>query len=336
MSTEHDQRYDQHYDHSLAHSLSHNHSHDDDHGHNHAHSHSHDHSHGHGHHHHLPDSENRLLWAMVLTGTFMVAEVAGSVFSGSLALLADAAHMLIDASSLFMAWLATRIARRPADVERSYGYHRVQILAAFTNGLLFFAIFIWIVVEAVHRLWNPVQVLGGSMMIVAALGLVVNIVTFFILHGGNQRDLNLKGALVHVLGDLLGSVAAISAAGVILWTGWTPIDPLLSVFVAVLILRSAWFVTKRSAHILLEGTPEELDIDELRETLRKQIPAVYEVHHVHVWSLTPERPLLTAHVCVSNDVEYNQVMQQIKSLLKEHYGISHSTVQIEFGVCADD
>jgi cobalt-zinc-cadmium efflux system protein len=295
----------------------------------------HDHSHTH-HHHHPADSETRLLWAMVLTGTFMIAEVAGSVFSGSLALLADAAHMLIDSSSLFMAWLATRIARRPADDERSYGYHRVQILASFTNGLAFFVIFFWIVGEAVHRLWNPVHVLAGSMLIVASLGLLVNIVTFFILHGGNQMDLNLKGALVHVLGDLLGSVAAISAAMVILWTGWMPIDPLLSVFVAVLILRSAWFVTKRSAHILLEGTPEELDVDELRKTLKSQIPAVYEVHHVHVWSLTPERPLLTAHVCVSNEVEYDQVMQQIKSFLKECYGISHSTVQIEFGVCADD
>jgi cobalt-zinc-cadmium efflux system protein len=294
------------------------------------------HSHDHGHHHHPVDSETRLLWAMVLTGTFMIAEVVGSVFSGSLALLADAGHMLIDASSLFMAWMATRIARRPADVERSYGYHRVQILASFTNGLLFFAIFAWIVVEAIQRMWDPVQVLGGPMMIVAALGLVVNIVTFLILHGGNQKDLNLSGALIHVLGDLLGSVAAISAAGVILWTGWMPIDPLLSVFVAMLILRSAWFVTKRSAHILLEGTPEELDVDELREALKAQIPAVLEVHHVHVWSLTPERPLLTAHVCVSNEVKYDQVMQLIKSLLKDRYGISHSTVQIEFGVCADD
>jgi cobalt-zinc-cadmium efflux system protein len=301
------------------------------------HSHSHNHSHSHAHHHHHPaDSETRLLWAMVLTGAFMVAEVAGSVFSGSLALLADAGHMLIDSSSLFMAWLATRIARRPADDERSYGYHRVQILASFTNGLAFFVIFIWIVVEAIQRLWNPVQVLAGSMMIVASLGLIVNIVTFFILHGGNQKDLNLRGAIVHVLGDLLGSVAAISAAIVILETGWMPIDPLLSVFVAVLILRSAWYVTKRSAHILLEGTPEELDVDELRAALKEKVPAVFEVHHVHVWSLTPERPLLTAHVCVSNEVEYDQVMQQIKSLLKERYGISHSTVQIEFGVCADD
>lgn len=306
------------------------------HTHDNGHDHGHDHHHGHGHHHHTTDSETRLLWAMVLTGSFMIAEVAGSVFSGSLALMADAAHMLIDSSSLFMAWLATRIARRPADDERSYGYHRVQILAAFTNGLAFFVIFFWIVAEAIERLWSPVNVLGGAMLVVASLGLLVNVGTFFILHGGNQQDLNLKGALVHVLGDLLGSVAAISAAIIILWTGWMPIDPLLSVLVAVLILRSAWFVTKRSAHILLEGTPEELNVDELRETLKTNVPTVFEVHHVHVWSLTPERPLLTAHVCVSNEVAYDQVMQQIKSLLKERYGISHSTLQIEFGVCADD
>ena len=305
----------------------------------------HDHSHSDPHHHHHPvDSESRLLWAMVLTGSFMIAEVAGSMFSGSLALLADAGHMLIDSSSLFMAWLAMRISRRPADDERSYGYHRVQILASFTNGLAFFVIFIWIVVEAIHRIGHPFQVLATPMLIVAAIGLVVNISTFFILHGGDHGDLNLKGAMVHVLGDLLGSVAAITAAGVILWTGWMPIDPLLSVFVALLILRSAWFVTKRSAHILLEGTPEELDIAELRDSLKSQIPAVSNVHHVHVWSLTPDRPLLTAHISISNNVnkninniaEYDQVMQQIKSLLKQHYGIAHSTIQIEFGVCADD
>lgn len=296
----------------------------------------HTHNHNHNHHHHDSDTnEKRLLWAMLLTGGFMVAEVIGGIISGSLALLADAGHMLTDSSALFMAWAAARITHRPADDERSYGYHRVQILAAFINGLAFFAIFIWIVVEAVQRLLDPVHVLADTMLMVATLGLVVNLVTFFVLHGGNQADLNLKGALVHVIGDLLGSVAAISAAVIILWTGWMPIDPLLSVLVALLILRSAWFVTKRSAHILLEGTPEEINVMELRETVKSRIPDVVDVHHVHVWSLTSDRPLLTAHVQVCGNAGYDEVMQQVKTVLSERYGISHSTLQIEYDRCAD-
>lgn len=300
-----------------------------------AHTHDHKHDHNHDHHHHHASNENRLLWAMLLTGGFMFAEVIGGIISGSLALLADAGHMLTDSSALFMAWGAARITRRPADEDRSYGYHRVQILAAFINGLAFFVIFGWIVVEAVQRVLEPVQVMGETMLVVAVLGLVVNLLTFFVLHGGNHADLNLKGALVHVIGDLMGSVAAISAAIVILTTGWMPIDPLLSVLVALLILRSAWFVTKRSAHILLEGTPEEINVTELRESIQAQIPDVVDVHHVHVWSLTTDRPLLTAHVQVCGDTDYNTVMQQIKTVLSERYGISHSTVQIEYELCAD-
>ncbi len=298
------------------------------------HTHNHTHDHTHKHHHHA-DNETRLLWAMLLTGGFMVAEVIGGFISGSLALLADAGHMLTDSSALFMAWAAARITHRPADDERSYGYHRVQILAAFINGLAFFVIFVWIVVEAVQRVLHPVHVHADTMLVVAALGLVVNLVTFFVLHGGDQADLNLKGALVHVIGDLLGSVAAISAAVIILWTGWMPIDPLLSILVALLILRSAWFVTKRSAHILLEGTPEEINVTELRETVKSQIPDVLDVHHVHVWSLTTDRPLLTAHVQVRSGAEYDEVMQQIKTVLNERFGISHSTLQIEYERCAD-
>ena len=305
----------------------------------------HTHNH-HDHNHHHADNEKRLLWAMLLTGGFMVAEVIGGIISGSLALLADAGHMLTDSSALFMAWAAARITRRPADDNRSYGYHRVQILAAFVNGLAFFVIFVWIVVEAVQRLLDPVQVIADTMLVVAVLGLVVNLVTFFVLHGGDQADLNLKGAIVHVLGDLLGSVAAISAAVIILFTGWMPIDPLLSVLVALLILRSAWFVTKRSAHILLEGTPEEIDVTELRDTVTAQIPDVLDVHSPRYRVFRHEgrgvgparqggRGGAAAHVQVRSGVEYDTVMQQIKTVLNERFGISHSTLQIEYERCAD-
>lgn len=287
---------------------------------------------GHNHHH---GSESRLFWALILVAGFMVVEVVGGLLSGSLALLADAGHMLTDAASLALAWGASRAARRPADALRTYGYHRVQILAALINGLAFILLVGWIAYEAIQRLMQPVEVLGGMMLVVAVIGLLVNIAAFFILHGGSEHDLNLRGAVVHVLGDLLGSVAAIVAAGVILWTGWMPIDPLLSIVVALLILRSAWFVVRQSAHILLEGTPEDVDVELLRRTITEHIQAVEDVHHVHVWSLTPERPLLTMHVSVSSERCCAQVLAEVKTILNERFGITHSTVQVESGGCAD-
>lgn len=295
----------------------------------------HQHTHSH-HHHHEHGAERRLLWALLLTGSFMVAEVIGGLMSGSLALLADAGHMLTDSASLALAWAAARAARRPADALRSYGYHRAQVLAALINGVAFIAIVVWIVAEAVQRLLEPVPVLGGMMLVVAVLGLLVNVAAFFLLHGGDHGNLNVQGAVLHVLGDLLGSVAAIVAAGVILLSGWTPIDPLLSVLVAALILRSAWVLVRKSGHILLEGTPEGVDLDLLRAALHDAVPEVRDVHHVHVWSLTPQRPLLTMHVEVSTEVDHTQVLARIKGVLEQQFGIDHSTVQIECGPCVDE
>lgn len=288
----------------------------------------HSHNVGHG-------NERRLLLALLLISGFMLVEVVGGILSGSLALLADAGHMLTDAASLFLAWGAARTARRPADALRTYGYHRVQILAALVNGLALILLVGWIVYEALQRLFEPVEVLGGMMLGVAVIGLLVNVAAFAILHGGEGKDLNMRGALVHVMGDLLGSLAAIIAAVVIMITGWMPIDPLLSLLVAVLILRSAWYVVRRSAHILLEGTPEDVDVELLRSTLVEQVSAVRDVHHVHVWSLTPERPLVTLHVRVASEEDCATVLTEVKALLRQRFGISHSTVQVEAGECAD-
>jgi cobalt-zinc-cadmium efflux system protein len=174
------------------------------------------------------------------------------------------------------------------------------------------------------------------MMAVAVLGLIVNLVAFRLLHGGDQHNLNLRGAALHVLGDLLGSVAAIAAAVVILATGWTPIDPLLSLLVAALILRSAWMLVRQSGHILLEGTPSHLDIDEIKRELPAAVPAVSDVHHVHAWSLTAERPLVTLHANVRQGADHGRVLQAIKTHLSERFAVEHSTVQLEPGPCADD
>jgi len=292
---------------------------------------------------HSTDNRKRVRAALVLTATFMLVEVAGGVLSGSLALLADAGHMLTDSLALGLALLAFRISARPADARRSYGYHRFQTLAAFVNGLGLVAIAVWILVEAAGRLLDPPPVAGGLMLAVAAAGLLVNIVAFLILHGGDQENLNVRGAMLHVMGDLLGSVAAITAAIVILLSGWLPIDPLLSMVVALLILRSAWGLITRSAHILLEGTPEWLDVDRMQATLVHSVPEIDGIHHVHVWGLTPQRLMLTMHVsvCVSADDadprgSATRTVRRIKRLLETDFGILHSTIEVEMGACADD
>ncbi|MGH8674578.1 MAG: cation diffusion facilitator family transporter, partial [Burkholderiales bacterium] len=222
----------------------------------------HGHSHAPG---HSPrQSERRLFWTLVLTALYMLVQAAGGVLSGSLALLADAGHMLADVGALGLAWIAARIAHKPSDALRSYGYHRFQILAAYTNGIALFAVAAWIVVEALRRLHEPQAVLGGPMLVVAVAGLAVNAIGFLVLRGGDPHDLNVRAARLHVVGDILGSVAAIVAAVVILATGWTPIDPLLSILITLLILRVAFDLVKRSAHILMEGAPEGFIEEELK------------------------------------------------------------------------
>lgn len=305
-------------------SAAHDHRHHE-HGHDH-HGHSHGHAHGAG-------NERRVLVALWLTGGFMVVETLGGILSGSLALIADAGHMLTDTGALALAWIAVRLARRPADDARSYGWHRAEILAAFLNGVVMLALSAWIVVEAAMRLAHPSPVLGGPMLLVAIGGLAVNILSFLMLHGAGG-SLNLKGAALHVLGDLLGSVAAIAAAIVILYTGFMPIDPLLSVLVALLILRSAWTVTRDSAHILMEGTPPGLDPDAIASDLVEAVDGVSDVHHVHAWSLTPGQSLVTLHAHLKDGADSHAALSGIQERLGTRFGIGHATVQIERGECA--
>lgn len=280
-------------------------------------------------------NQRRMLWAMLLTATFTVVEIVGGLLSGSLALLADAGHMLTDTAALGIAWAAARLSQRPPDALRSYGYQRLQVIAALLNSVGFIAIVIWILVEAFQRLREPVEVLGGPMLAVAGVGLAVNLIALTLLHGGHHHDLNLKAAMLHVIGDLLGSVAAIAAAAVILLTGWMPIDPLLSVLVALLILRGAVSVVRQSLHILLEGTPPEFEREALEQALIEVVPGVTGIHHIHVWSLSPEKPLLTMHVDVADMSDYNRTLLAIKRVLSDDFGIHHATVQIETGRCVD-
>ncbi len=278
----------------------------------------------------------RVQIALAITGVFMLVEVAGGILSGSLALLADAGHMLTDTMALLLAAVAFRVSSRPADAKRSYGYQRFQILAAFVNGLSLLVIVGWIIFEAALRILDPPEVLAPTMLVVAVLGLAVNILAFIVLHGGDQENMNIRGAALHVLGDLLGSVAAIAAALVIIKTGWMPIDPLLSVLVAMLILRSAWQLVRRSAHILLEGAPEWLDAEAITERLVTDIAEVKEVHHIHAWALTPQHPMITMHV-VLNDAVANStaIVRRVKAVLSDSFAITHSTIEVEVDDCAD-
>jgi cobalt-zinc-cadmium efflux system protein len=286
---------------------------------------------------HADSNNRRVLIALFLTGTFMIVEVIGGILSGSLALLADAGHMLTDTMALALAAVAFRVSSRPADSKRSYGYQRFQILAAFVNGLSLLVIVGWILFEAAQRIMSPPEVMGPMMLVVASAGLLVNIFAFIVLHGGDKENMNIQGAVLHVAGDLLGSIAAIVAAIVIIYTAWMPIDPILSILVALLILRSAWHLLKRSAHILLEGAPEWLDQDRMQKRLIERIPAVKSIHHVHVWGLTPQHLMLTMHVALKdNPPEPTAVVRRVKNVLREDFGISHSTIEIETDDCADE
>jgi len=274
--------------------------------------------------------------ALVLTGTFMVVEVIGGIISGSLALLADAGHMLTDTMALALAAAAFHVSKRPAGGNLTYGYQRFQILAAFVNGLSLLLVVGWIFYEAVERFITPRDILGGTMLTVAAAGLVINIISFAVLHSGDQENLNIRGAALHVAGDLLGSVAAIVAAVVIIYTGWTLIDPILSIAVAFLILRSAWVLVKRSAHVLLEGAPDWLDVADLRDQIVAKVPGVEGIHHVHVWGLTPQQLMLTMHLQLAEDApSQSAVVRGVKEYLRDEYGIGHSTIEVEIDGCAD-
>ena len=301
--------------------------------------HRHGHNHHHGHDHRHPanvTNEGRIGIAFVIIFLFMLIEVAGGLIAGSLALLADGGHMVSDAAALGMSWLAIRVGKTPADETRSYGYQRLEVLAAFLNGCSLFLIAGWIAFEAVRRFASPVQVLGGPMLAVAVAGLLANVVAFFVLNGGNRENLNMRSAWLHVLGDILGFVVAIAAAGVILWTGWSPIDPLLSIVVALLILKSAYDIVRSSSHILLEGTPVNFDLAALSADLQSAVPAGAGIHHVHAWSLTAEQPLVTLHVRCPSGGDSATLISTINDRLKKRFGITHSTIQVETGECADE
>jgi cobalt-zinc-cadmium efflux system protein len=278
----------------------------------------------------------RLALALAVTAGFMVAEAVGGLLAGSLALLADAGHMFTDAAALALALAAWRLSRLPADTRRSYGYRRVQVVAALVNSLALLALVGWLVVEAIHRLVTPRDVDASLMLVIALLGAGANAMAAWLLHEGHEHDLNAGAAYLHVLSDLAGSAAAVVAAVVILATGWMRADPLLSLLVAALIARGAWGLLQRSMHILLEGSPESLDTNRLQAELPSGIPALADVHHVHAWSIGSNEIVVTLHARVRAGEDPQAALAAVKRLLAERYGVNHSTVQVEHEDCMDD
>ena len=304
-------------------------------GHDHAdHDHAgHDHSdHDHAGHSHAPtvsaSNERVVFIGFLLTTVFMFAEVIAGVMSGSLALIADAGHMLTDSAALLLAWAAFRFGRLASDNQRTFGYMRLEVVAGLINAVTLFALVGWIFYEAIQRFMTPHEVLAGPMFVVAVLGLVINVVVFLVLSRGDKEHVNIRGAMVHVLGDLLGSVAAIAAAVTIWLTGWMPIDPILSVLVSLLVLRSAWSLFRNSLHILMEGTPGNVVVEDLSKALVGKVPGVSEVRHVHVWSITSGKPVATLEIVLAQGADAPSVTQSVKAALLADYGITHSTIEI--------
>ncbi|HZQ60543.1 MAG TPA: cation diffusion facilitator family transporter [Casimicrobiaceae bacterium] len=300
--------------------------------------HSHDHGgheHGHGHGARAARDESwRALWiALVLTAGYAVVELIGGVLAHSLALISDAGHMATDAAAFVVALIATAVARRPPSQRASYGYARAEVLAAFINALAMLALILWIAVEAVARLLTPAPVSGGAVIGVAATGLVINIVVAWLLAraGGGM---NTRGALLHVLGDLLGSVAAVTAGAVIYFTGWYPIDPILSLGVALLILRSTWDLLKQSTVVLMEQVPPHLSFDDIGRELA-HVPNVLQVHDLHVWHMSADRVALSAHLNLADGNAWPATLAAAQAMLARKFGIEHVTLQPSWPPAAD-
>lgn len=298
----------------------------------------HHHGAGHQHHHHHADSgPRRLLIALAILASFTLVEALGGWYAHSVALLAEAAHMLADSASLMLAVVAIHAARQPPNARRTYGSSRFQTLAAYTNGLALLVLTLFVIITAVRRLLNPEPVAGAVMLGVALIGGLANLAAFMALSGA--RSLNERGARAHVLSDLLGSGAAAVAALVIMLAGWVAADPILSLFVSALILRSGWALTREAGHVLLEGTPRSLDPARL-STGVAALDGVEDVHHLHVWSLTGEAPFVSLHVTIGSsggrgNIDSDDVLQRVHAYLREAFNVEHATVQLERGVCVD-
>ncbi|MGD6858037.1 cation diffusion facilitator family transporter [Bacillus infantis] len=289
----------------------------------------HHHNHGHGHSHGHSSNKRALFLSFIIIASFMVVEVIGGILTNSLALLSDAGHMLSDAAALGLSFFAIKLGEKQATSAKSYGFKRFEIIAAALNGLTLIAISIYIFYEAVQRIMDPPAVQSMGMLAISVLGLIVNIIAAWILMKGDKdENLNVRSAFLHVLGDMLGSVGAITAALLIYFFNWGIADPIASVIVAILIIISGWRVTKDSFHILMEGAPEQIDASSIRSSL-ESIISVKEIHDLHIWSITSGVPMLSCHIAITEEGRHDEVLREAQAALHNQFGIDHSTIQVE-------
>lgn len=288
----------------------------------------HGHSHGVG----GGSQKKALLLVLLFTGAFMFIEAAAGFYTRSLALLSDAGHMLTDVVALTIAFMAVRLSSMPPTARKTFGFYRAEILGAFVNGLLLLGISVWIIIEAFHRMSAPEPVKSVAMTVVAVAGLLLNLGSAYVLYRLRSENLNMKAAMYHVVSDALGSVGAIAAGLVMIFTGWYYADSIISILISVLILRGAWTLIRDSSHILLEGTPSRLDIDAVEKSIASHA-GVKSVHDLHAWTLTEGHEALSAHLVVSDMQSGEALMGEIKSLLLQKFHISHVTLQLETEEC---
>lgn len=289
------------------------------------------------HKHAIPTTQNEkvLWWALGLTTTFLIAEFAAGILYNSLALISDAAHMFTDSAALAVALAAVRIAKRPADSLRTYGYARFEILAAAFNALLLFAVAIYILFEAYARFKNPAEVQTTAMLWVAIFGLIINLISMRLLSSGKDKSLNMKGAYLEVWSDMLGSVAIIIGAIIIYFTGWAWVDTVVAVAIGLWVLPRTWLLLNESLHLLLEGVPQGIDLKKVNQAIL-DIPNVISAHDLHIWGINSEKNSLTAHVVHSADASTEDILQKISAFLEADFSIHHSTIQCEINDCQNE
>lgn len=307
----------------------------------------------HDHHHHLPTdsrlicfdqdeagqhslvnnghnrSQKKVMIAAIITASYMLVEIIGGLWVNSIALVADGVHMLTDAMALAVAWWGFQIAKKPANAKMTYGYQRFQILTAFVNGFTLLLIVAGIIIMAIQRFIEPQQIMGKEMFIIAVIGLLNNLVVFWILHSGDQHNMNMRGATLHFLGDTLGSVAVIVGAIMIYYTNWTPIDPILSIFIAIIIGIGAYRLTRESAHILLEGVPAGYEIESIKSDLLGEFQYLTDVYHIHLWAIAENQVMMTLHAKTDLENINEATISDIKEYLHHEHKVHHVTLQLE-------
>lgn len=274
-------------------------------------------------------NQRKVMIAAMITATYMLVEIVGGFWVNSIALIADGVHMLTDAMALAVAWWGFHISKRPATQRMTFGFQRFQILTAFVNGFTLLLIVVGIVVFAIIRLFEPQEIMGKEMLVIAIIGLLNNLVVFWILHSGDQNNMNMRGATLHFLGDTLASVGVIIGAIFIYYTNWTPIDPILSILIALIIGVGAWRLTKESAHILLEGVPAGYEIEAIKEDLNQRFADIEQIHHIHLWAIAEDQVMMTLHAKISPDKLCDTIIDEIQRYLLETHKIHHVTLQLE-------